>query len=66
MLSLQIPLRVFHITFFRKKIFRVKNPYVYSMDEDILYHMDLGRKTQSTSKVWGCNGKSISNFRKND
>ena len=56
--SLQIPLHVCTIIiiiifFFRKSFVHVKNPYLDSMDEDVLYHLDLGTKTHNLPEMFG-------------
>ncbi|KAL4688721.1 hypothetical protein H8959_004973 [Pygathrix nigripes] len=46
-----------------KGLFMLKNPYLDSMDEDILYHLDLGTKTHNLPAMFGdvkfvCVGRS--------
>lgn len=53
MVSLQIPLHFLCIIFFRKGFVHVKNPYLDSMDEDVLYHLDLGTKTHNLPEMFG-------------
>ncbi|XP_054418672.1 uridine phosphorylase 2 [Pteronotus mesoamericanus] len=36
-----------------KRFVHVKNPYLDSMDEDILYHLDLGTKTHNLPAMFG-------------
>ena len=43
----------FCIIFSRKGFVHVKNPYLDSMDEDILYHLDLGTKTHNLPAMFG-------------
>ncbi|KAM7105782.1 uridine phosphorylase 2 [Molossus nigricans] len=40
-------------TYVGKSFVRVKNPYLDSMDEDILYHLDLGTKTHNLPAMFG-------------
>jgi uridine phosphorylase len=37
----------------RKRFVHVKNPYLDTMDEDILYHLDLGTKTHNLPAMFG-------------
>lgn len=47
-------LHIFFILFFPRKSFvHVKNPYLDAMDEDILYHLDLGTKTHNLPAMFG-------------
>ena len=52
---LQIPLHLLCTFFFvfRKSFVHVKNPYLDSMDEDVLYHLDLGTKTHNLPEMFG-------------
>ena len=52
---LQIPLHLLGTIFFffRKSFVHVKNPYLDSMDEDVLYHLDLGTKTHNLPEMFG-------------
>ncbi|XP_017750584.1 PREDICTED: uridine phosphorylase 2 isoform X3 [Rhinopithecus bieti] len=50
-------------TYVGKRFVHVKNPYLDSMDEDILYHLDLGTKTHNLPAMFGdvkfvCVGRS--------
>ncbi|XP_006168959.1 uridine phosphorylase 2 isoform X2 [Tupaia chinensis] len=36
-----------------KRFVHVKNPYLESMDEDVLYHLDLGTKTHNLPAMFG-------------
>lgn len=67
-LSLQMswhPLCVFMWFFPRKRSVYVKNPYLDAMDEDILYHLDLGTKTHNLPAMFGdVKVKNILNVRK--
>lgn len=40
-------------TYVGKSFVSVKNPYLDSMDEDILYHLDLGTKTHNLPAMFG-------------
>ncbi|XP_016008315.1 uridine phosphorylase 2 isoform X2 [Rousettus aegyptiacus] len=40
-------------TYVGKSFVHVKNPYLDSMDEDILYHLDLGTKTHNLPAMFG-------------
>uniref|UniRef100_A0A5F4W2N2 Uncharacterized protein n=1 Tax=Callithrix jacchus TaxID=9483 RepID=A0A5F4W2N2_CALJA len=40
-------------TYVGKRFVHVKNPYLDSMDEDILYHLDLGTKTHNLPAMFG-------------
>ncbi|KAM5268405.1 uridine phosphorylase 2 isoform 1-T3 [Hipposideros larvatus] len=40
-------------TYVGKRFVHVKNPYLNSMDEDILYHLDLGTKTHDLPAMFG-------------
>nr|XP_019582750.1 PREDICTED: uridine phosphorylase 2 isoform X2 [Rhinolophus sinicus] len=40
-------------TYVGKRFVHVKNPYLDSMDEDILYHLDLGTKTHDLPAMFG-------------
>ncbi|XP_076784877.1 uridine phosphorylase 2 isoform X3 [Arvicanthis niloticus] len=40
-------------TYERKRSVYVKNPYLDAMDEDILYHLDLGTKTHNLPAMFG-------------
>ncbi|NP_001276589.1 uridine phosphorylase 2 isoform 2 [Mus musculus] len=40
-------------TYERKRSVYVKNPYLEGMDEDILYHLDLGTKTHNLPAMFG-------------
>ncbi|KAM6178326.1 uridine phosphorylase 2 [Rhynchocyon petersi] len=40
-------------TYVGKKFVHVKNPYLDSMEEDILYHFDLGTKTHNLPAMFG-------------
>lgn len=54
--SLQIALHllcIIIIFFSRKSFVHVKNPYLDSMDEDVLYHLDLGTKTHNLPEMFG-------------
>lgn len=44
---------IFQIILSRKRFVHVKNPYLDSMDEDILYHLDLGTKTHDLPAMFG-------------
>ncbi|KAI4575002.1 hypothetical protein MJT46_004281, partial [Ovis ammon polii x Ovis aries] len=37
----------------RKSFVHIKNPYLDSMDEDVLYHLDLGTKTHNLPEMFG-------------
>lgn len=49
----KFPYIFFRIIFSRKGFVHVKNPYLDSMDEDILYHLDLGTKTHNLPAMFG-------------
>ncbi|XP_058907546.1 uridine phosphorylase 2 [Kogia breviceps] len=40
-------------TYVGKGFVHVKNPYLDSMDEDVLYHLDLGTKTHNLPEMFG-------------
>ncbi|XP_066088586.1 uridine phosphorylase 2 isoform X1 [Saccopteryx bilineata] len=40
-------------TYVGKRFVHVKNPYLDSMDEDVLYHLDLGTKTHNLPAMFG-------------
>ncbi|KAM9664399.1 LOW QUALITY PROTEIN: uridine phosphorylase 2 [Trichechus inunguis] len=40
-------------TYVGRRFVHVKNPYLDSMDEDILYHLDLGTKTHNLPAMFG-------------
>ncbi|XP_010800297.1 uridine phosphorylase 2 isoform X2 [Bos indicus] len=40
-------------TYVGKSFVHVKNPYLDSMDEDVLYHLDLGTKTHNLPEMFG-------------
>lgn len=42
-----------YVFFPRKRSVYVKNPYLDAMDEDILYHLDLGTKTHNLPAMFG-------------
>ncbi|XP_004449190.1 uridine phosphorylase 2 isoform X1 [Dasypus novemcinctus] len=47
------PMRSDRNTYVGEKFVHVKNPYLASLDEDILYHLDLGTKTHNLPEMFG-------------